>query len=223
VIVDEIVSGVLGYLSDLIVEPCGGWVEVVNSVAISSDKHALESELNVEEVQGLLNLVNHGVGINDLLRNGDTSLNEHVEDSGGSCGINAIVECLWFGCGVETKQAKNNWVSRMLIEGVPQCNISVVESLREEIAALEVGKLSDEWSCKTEQVLESLISPDQLVVVDCVRVRGRYGVGSLVVGKGHEGGSGAGTETDFGGSLGHEQHWESDYWFHLFKEGILII
>ncbi len=94
VIVDEIVSGVLGYLSDLIVEPCGGWVEVVNSVAISSDKHALESELNVEEVQGLLNLVNHGVGINDLLRNGDTSLNEHVEDSGGSCGINAIVECL---------------------------------------------------------------------------------------------------------------------------------
>jgi hypothetical protein len=94
VIVDEIVSGVLGYLSDLIVEPCGGRGEVVNSVAISSDKHALESELNVEEVQGLLNLVNRGVDINDLLRNGDTSLNEHVEDSGGSCGINAIVECL---------------------------------------------------------------------------------------------------------------------------------
>ena len=55
----------------------------------------------------------------------------------------------------------------MLIEGVPDCSISVVESLREEIAALEVGKLSDEGSCKTEQVLESLISPDQLVVVDC--------------------------------------------------------
>jgi hypothetical protein len=108
VIVDEIVSGVLGYLSDLSVEPCVRWGEFVSFVAISSDKHAFESELNVEEVQGLLDLVNHGVGFNDFLRNGDTSLNEHVEDSGGSCGINAIVECLRLGCEVEAKQAKNN-------------------------------------------------------------------------------------------------------------------
>jgi hypothetical protein len=73
-----------------------------------------------------------------------------VEDSGGSCGINAIVECLRFGCEVEAKQAKNNWVSWLVIEGVPDWNISVVESLREEFAALEVRKLRDEGFCKTE-------------------------------------------------------------------------
>jgi hypothetical protein len=72
-IVDEIVFGVLGYLGDLSVEPCVRWGGQVSCVAISSDKHAFESELNVEEVQGVLDLVNHGVGINDFLRNGDTS------------------------------------------------------------------------------------------------------------------------------------------------------
>ena len=149
-IADEIVSGVLGYLGDLSVEPWGRWGGQVSCVAISSDKHTFESELNVEEVQGLLDLVNHGVGFNDFLRNGDTSWNEHVEDSGGSCGINAIVECLRFGCEVEAKQAKNNWVSWLVIEGVPDWNISVVESLREEFAALEVRKLRDEGFCKTE-------------------------------------------------------------------------
>ncbi len=50
VIANEIVSGVLGYLSDLIVKPCGRWAGQVSCVASSSDKHTFESELNVEEV-----------------------------------------------------------------------------------------------------------------------------------------------------------------------------
>lgn len=54
----------------------------------------------------------------------------------------------------------------MVIEGVPDCNVSVVEILGEEILALEVRQLSNEGLCNGEQVFETLISPNQLVAVD---------------------------------------------------------
>ena len=102
-VVDEIVSGVLGNLSDLSVQPCSGRSSIVYCVAIGGDHHTFESEVNVEEVQGVLNLVDHRVCVEDFFRNGNASANEHVDDCRSSCGINAIVDSLRFGSRVKAK------------------------------------------------------------------------------------------------------------------------
>jgi hypothetical protein len=191
-VVDEIVSGVLGNLSDLSIQPISGRNSVVYWVVISGYHNTFESELNVEEIQRLLNLVDHRVCVQDFFRNRNSSGDEHVQDSGSSCGVDAIVDSLWFASKFKAKQAKNKWVSWLVKEVTPDCTVSVVQVLGEEVVAFKVRKLSNEGLSKAEQVFETLISPNQLVAVDDV-----CSVVTLIFGKSHETGQRAGTKTNW--------------------------
>lgn len=93
-VVNEIVNSVLGDLSDLSLQPLKRNGGIPSGVASSGEHHPLKSELNVEEVQTLLNLINNGVSLSDFGRDGDASVDEQLEETGASRGINAVVYCL---------------------------------------------------------------------------------------------------------------------------------
>ena len=106
-------------------------------IGVSCDKHSLESELNVEEIQALLDLVNRSEGLCDFGRNGYTRVCKQFEDTRGSYRINAIVQCLGFWIWGDAKQTKDKRVSWLFKKLGPDI-FKVDYRLRINIAALEI-------------------------------------------------------------------------------------
>ena len=71
---------------------------------MGGDHHSLESEVDVEEVQGVLDLLNLLVNVNSFLGNGEACILDHADDSGQFSGIKAIVDDLSIGSNVIAEQ-----------------------------------------------------------------------------------------------------------------------
>jgi hypothetical protein len=178
-----------------------GRVGPKEGICISSDKHSLESELNVEEIKALLDLIYCSECLCNFGRESNTQICKQFEDTGGSNRINAIVQCLGFGISGHANQAKDEWVSWLIEKRVPDI-WNVDGSLRVNIATLKVRYLWNKCLSETEDILQPLISPDYLVVVwtwdaSCI--------GKPLVHKStHESDLRAGAKTNFGSRLGYQ-------------------
>lgn len=104
-VVNQVSCGILGDVSDLIFSP--GVSSSISSVGVRGDKHSLESEVDVEEVQGILDLLNLLVNVNNFLGNGEACILDHADDSGQFSGVNAIVEDLSIASNMIAEHVKD--------------------------------------------------------------------------------------------------------------------
>ena len=118
-VINQVGLGIVGDLGDYVGQPGFEIGLGDGSVWISGNEKPLKSEVDIENVDGILDLIDGIDDLDGLLRDGDAVLDEKVNNAIYSRSINTVVDGLGLVIRIEAKQVENEGVRSLLEELVP--------------------------------------------------------------------------------------------------------
>ena len=118
-VINQVGLGVVGDLGDYVCQPGFEIGLGDGSVWISGNEKPLKSEVDIENVYGILDLIDGFYDLDGLLRDGDAVLDEKVNNAINSRSINTVVDGLGLENGIEAEQVENEGVGSLLEDLVP--------------------------------------------------------------------------------------------------------
>ena len=118
-VINQVGLGIVGDLGDYVGQPGFEIGLGDGSVWISGNEKPLKSEVDIENVDGILDLIDGIDDLDGLLRDGDAVLDEKVNNAIDSRSINTVVDGLGLVIRIEAKQVENEGVRSLLEELVP--------------------------------------------------------------------------------------------------------
>ena len=118
-VINQVGLGIVGDLGDYVGQPGFEIGLGDGSVWISGNEKPLKSEVDIENVDGILDLIDGIDDLDGLLRDGDAVLDEKVNNAIYSRSINTVVDGLGLVIRIEAEQVENEGVRSLLEELVP--------------------------------------------------------------------------------------------------------
>ena len=118
-VINQVGLGIVGDLGDYVGQPGFEIGLGDGSVWISGNEKPLKSEVDIENVDGILDLIDGIDDLDGLLRDGDAVLDKKVNNAIDSRSINTVVDGLGLVIRIEAKQVENEGVRSLLEELVP--------------------------------------------------------------------------------------------------------
>jgi len=118
-VINQVGLGIVGDLGDYVGQPGFEIGLGDGSVWISGNEKPLKSEVDIENVNGILDLIDGIDDLDGLLRDGDAVLDKKVNNAIDSRSINTVVDGLGLVIRIEAKQVENEGVRSLLEELVP--------------------------------------------------------------------------------------------------------
>ena len=118
-VINQVGLGIVGDLGDYVGQPGFEIGLGDGSVWISGNEKPLKSEVDIENVDGILDLIDGIDDLDVLLRDSDAVLDKKVNNAIDSRSINTVVDGLGLVIRIEAKQVENEGVRSLLEELVP--------------------------------------------------------------------------------------------------------
>ena len=118
-VINQVGLGVVGDLGDYVGQPGFEIGLGDGSVWISGNEKPLKSEVDIENVDGILDLIDGIDDLDGLLRDGDAVLDKKINNAIDSRSINTVVDGLGLVIRIEAEQVENEGVRSLLEELVP--------------------------------------------------------------------------------------------------------